>query len=278
MAIVLLIIAVLILWKIRKNILETTIKIRKNNVIAFTGSLGTGKTYLSVKTAIRLYKESRKKNKGALLYSNIPIKLSRNRYSEILSNDILMLQKTIPKGSVVLIDEIGQYVSQFDFKANNTLVLEEFMRLYRHYTQGGYLIVNDQSINNIELHIRRRINVFYNLLEMVKFPFHMRIECKEILNAEDNNTIVNKDLKMYIRTMKSLRRYYDTYVYSGRYNMPERNIPMRWWKLKTNYVMRLPRKEIYPKTLGKDLDNPYTNNSESGNIITNNNITESDSK
>ena len=258
MILLLIILGVILIIKIRRYILDTQIKIRDNNVIGFFGGLGTGKTFLSVLLARKKLKYVRKHiNSEAQLYSNIPIRISRNEYSCILTNDILMLQKAIPKGSICMIDELGQYLSQFNFKANNIDNVEEFMRLYRHYTQGGFLIVNDQSISNVELHFRRRINIMYELIELKGFLLHIRVEAKEMINTEDTFTMVKGDEERYIRMWKPLTRLYDTYVYSDRYLIEKKDI-YRWWKMKTNYILKIPKEDYYSKTLKKDEDYPYT--------------------
>ena len=55
-------------------------------------------------------------------------------YSTRLTKEMLLLQTSIPQGSVVLLDEIGAWSSQFQFNDDNVIkVFDEFVRLFRHY-------------------------------------------------------------------------------------------------------------------------------------------------
>ena len=128
----------------------------QETIKAYTGGLGSGKSLFSVKEARKLYfKNCRKvrwynrfhKNKRPMpkLYSSIPMRISRKEYAEVLTHRHLLLWEKIEPRSVVFIDEIGAFASQFDF--NNPLIkknFDEFIRFFRHYTRGGYMVVNDQ--------------------------------------------------------------------------------------------------------------------------------------
>lgn len=162
----------------------------RDTVIAFSGGLGSGKTFLSVRTALRalrwsrflwrldkiLHPIARRKDPKPELYSSIPIRTvtgvfrKKETFSHKLTPEILLLQERIPPRSVVMIDEIGSFMSQFEYRAVNADRLDEFVRLFRHYTLGGKFICNDQCSENIVLQVRRRLNTVYNLMRFRKVP------------------------------------------------------------------------------------------------------------
>ena len=170
-----------------------------DNLVSFTGGLGSGKTFMSVNTALTLYKKQRLKAKIENikiriknrfrkpekreellelpeLYCNIPVKISRKKMAVRLKKEHLLLQERIAQGSVVLLDEVDCFANQFSY--NNPCIVDqtgkggddvgnfdEFCRFFRHYTKGGYLIFNTQATANENLTIRRRqnqVNVLFN--------------------------------------------------------------------------------------------------------------------
>ena len=152
-AIIILVVVCVIAWKsyIRKY----------DTVVAYTGGLGSGKSMLSTETAIKLLRRNRKKvrwhnfrhprnkKEKPLLYSNIPIRISKKEWAQVLTADHLLLRDRIREKSVVYIDEVGSFANQFQFKDTNIQIFDEFVRFFRHYTKGGYLVVNDQCSENI---------------------------------------------------------------------------------------------------------------------------------
>lgn len=183
-------------------------KMTKNTVLCFTGGLGSGKTYNAVRMAIKFYRNQRfkfklskffrgKRNKVAppSLYSNIPIKIDKKHNSEVLTREHLLLQSDIPEKAIVLIDEVGQVASQYDYDNPYVMCeLQELIRFYRHYTDGK-LILTDQASANIVVPIRRRINYIYNLNDFRRawgfLPFFkVDVSCFEV--AEEQLTNVNE--------------------------------------------------------------------------------------
>ena len=158
--------------------------IRYDNLVSFTGGLGSGKTFLSTSTAIVLYRKQRfkvfihnilrpfDKWDKPELYSNIPLQITRKRSAIKLEREHLLLQKRIVPRSVVLLDEVDCFANQF-LHDNPCIVnkkggetdgnFDEFCRFYRHYTKGGYLIFNTQATANENLVIRRRQNMVLQL-------------------------------------------------------------------------------------------------------------------
>jgi hypothetical protein len=233
-------VALYYLWVINKKIY----KISNNSVLAFTGGLGSGKSLTAVQVAISKHKkryrswkfnqliaftpkarvrQMKNKNTPPLIYSNIPIKYKH--YVE-LTKEHLILDSAIHEYSIVLIDEVGQFAGRYDW--GNPLVkneLQEFIRFYRHYIDGT-LIITDQNSDNIVVDIRRRINVIYNLNDLVKLvpiPYFtlVRIQITPITITEDVMTIEKTDvgelMKHYIYHLITVKRY-ESRMYKHRYD------------------------------------------------------------
>jgi hypothetical protein len=245
-------------------------KVPNNTVIAFTGGLGSGKTFLGVKYAIKhhkkmllLYRLGIIKTKP-LFYSNIPIRYERKSWAFILEYDHLTLKSRIPEYSTIFIDELGQFASQYDYQNPYVMqYLQEFIRFYRHYTDGK-LIITDQTSSNIVVAIRRRINQIYNLHDFNRwFIFFYRVKVSEVLITEDIMNVQNvqeedhpyfmgylpfKYLKIFNYINPFYFKKYDSRTYSINYKATLRLNENLWTRYKTDYFIELPNiKEL--KTL-----------------------------
>ena len=246
----------------------------RDTVIAFSGGLGSGKTFLSVRTALRalrwsrflwrldklLHPVSRKHDPKPELYSSIPIRTvtgilrKKEIFSHKLTPEILLLQERIPPRSVVMIDEIGSFMSQFEYRAVNADRLDEFVRLFRHYTLGGKFICNDQCSENIVLQVRRRLNTVYNLMRFRKLPllpvWHCRV--RNILISEEIKTVQTErhaedEFQILLGLMPPKnRKNYDTYCYSRRY--------LRLWKTRTGRYTELKKDDLLKNPTIKVVD------------------------
>lgn len=244
----------------------------KDTVIAFSGGLGSGKTFLSVRTALRslrwsrflwqvdriLHPMTRKHDPKPELYSSIPIRTvtgifrKKVTYSHKLTPQILLLQERIPPRSVVMIDEIGSFMSQFEYRAVNADRLDEFVRLFRHYTLGGKFICNDQCSENIVLQVRRRLNTVYNLMRFRKVPllpvWHCRV--RNIIISEEIKTVQTEkhaedEFQILLGLMPPKRRKnYDTYCYSRRYLRLWNTETERYTELKKDDLLRNPKIKV----------------------------------
>lgn len=255
--------------------------LKYDTVLAFTGGLGSGKSFLSVVTALRLLRKSRVKTRLynlfhprhrlplPTLYSNIPIKISRREYSTILTDKVLTLQESIIKGSVVLLDEVDSFANQFAWENPNISKLvkydkttkeynvtsglfDDFCRFFRHYYASPvaepHLILNTQAVGNINLAIRRRMNVVYTLsnfrifrLPLLRFIGIYAVNCHR--NDMSDETIVNQydegNERLVIGIMPPLR-HYNTHCYSGRASQIPLTREPRHRALKTNVVAVCP--------------------------------------
>lgn len=223
--------------------------IKYDTIIAFTGGLGSGKSFLSVKLAIKLLKRQIRKVKWKntinfikckikktnfeplpipQLYTNIPVFINKKQgFSIELTEEHLLLRKKIIPRSVVFIDEIGAYASQFEYNNKNISDnFDEFIRLFRHYTLGGYLVVNDQCSENIVLTVRRRLNTVNNLFYFrVWFKLIWTVRVRNISISEEIKTIEENDKEDNMSKMwgfMPLFKRYDTFCYSERY----RTVPL----------------------------------------------------
>lgn len=226
--IILFVILAIVLWRI-----VTSYRLKTyDTVLAFTGGLGSGKSFMSVDQARKLLAKKRrkvwfhnllfpkKKLPRPLLYSSIPVRINKEENAVILTAEHLLLQRRIVLNSVVFIDEVGGFCSQFDYKAPNAEIFDEFVRFFRHYVQG-YLIVNDQCSENIVLQVRRRLNTVYNLMgfrTLLGLIYWVRVRnitvSEEIKTIEEQNTEDN--MKLLIGFLPRFRAY-DTHCYYPRY-------------------------------------------------------------
>lgn len=254
--IVILIVVAIIMWRSYSfNTFDT--------VVAFTGGLGSGKSFMSVAMAVKLLRRQRFKVKlhnflhpkdkweRPILYSSIPVRVKRKEMATILTDGHLLLQERIIPNSVVFIDEIGGYCSQFDYRATNTDIFDEFVRFFRHYTKGGYLVVNDQCSENIVLQVRRRLNTVYNLMGFRMWPcrylpLFYTVKVRNITVSEEIKTIEEQDtednMTTYFGIVPFLRRY-DTHCYSHRYDRVTRRNDQKHVQLKQDKILRINKKK-----------------------------------
>ena len=256
------IICVVLFFVVRKFYRE-----KHDTVIAYTGGLGSGKSLKSAQMSKRLYRMQcrkvfwhnlfhKEKWEKPCLYSSIPLRISRKEYAKMLTIGHLTLVERLVPRSVVFIDEIGSFASQFEY--NNPVIMDnfdEFVRFFRHYTKGGYLVVNDQCSENIVLQVRRRLNEVKNLchcrvVNLFFFKIYW-ISCRNISVSEEIKTIETEHKESATSLLFGFLpryKYYDTYTYSERYKtVPARN-SRGWNYLKTNRVLRAPKIKIQKMT------------------------------
>lgn len=277
--------------------------IKYDTVVAFTGGLGTGKSFMSVQTAIRELKKNRWKTKfynfkqfikrkpkleKPLLYSSIPIRISKNEMSVVLNGDMLTLQEGFVKGSVVFIDEVDVFANQFAYANQNIIecankkdlkakrdgnedfdsgLFDEEIRLFRHlYSSPACeckLVCNSQATSNITTIIRRRMNTVFVLSRFRKYripilslfivPYTVEVRnitiTDEITNMSDNNAEDN--MRIHIGIMPRKKRY-DTHCYIHRADTIPVKYPKKWQKLTTERLLKAPID--YRKNQSKNAD------------------------
>lgn len=217
--------------------------ISHDTIVLYTGGNGSGKTFFSVKDALKCLKRLRlktklhnflehlkfwksKKNKKfwekPLLFSTMPIKISRKEWCLALKNEHLLLQEKLPLRSVVFIDEVNLLLSQMDYKFKSERVLNEFVTMFRHYVQG-YLILNTQNLSKVHWIFRYCCNEAINLSEFKKpilgLPILAWAKVRKITLGDDIKAVETDDAhkqKSNLFAFFGLRAY-DTYCYSDRY-------------------------------------------------------------
>lgn len=219
-------------------------KMYDDTLTCFTGGLGSGKSFMSAVTVRRAYRKQLAKwrrykhlkgfEEKPLVYSSIPFQYAPGKWATKLTVEHLMLQRRIRPLSVVFMDEIDVFANQFQY--NNRCIVntkggrkdgnfDEFCRLFRHYTHGGRLICNSQAIDNLNLTIRRRMNVEINLsgIRIISWPplftyyaVNFRHRSGNIEVTTDKHDVLD-DYDVQRGFIFPCFKMYDTYCYSRRY-------------------------------------------------------------
>lgn len=268
-------------------------RLRYDTICSFTGGLGSGKTFLSVETAIHLWKRNRGATKRynlfhkqklpmPLLYTSIPVRSGNKKLNEdirVLTSDMLLLQTRVVPGSVVLLDEVDVFASQWSLandnvieipnkkdleaKRNGTMefdsgLFDESIRLWRHMNSSpaceARFVCNSQATSNITTIIRRRMNVVFVLANktFIKLPFGFNLflcDCRnivitdEITNMNDSNAEDNT--KKIIRIVR--KRKYDTHCYAERAETIPIDESIKWKSLKTTRLLKCPYERMLSK-------------------------------
>ena len=244
--------------------------IHYDTVICFTGGLGSGKSLISTQMSVKLLKKNRlkvrihnllhpkKKRPKPMLYSSIPLRISKKEWALQLRPEHLILKERVIERSVCFMDEIDAFASQFDYKLPNIIEnFNEFCRFYRHYTKGGYIVSNTQCTENLVLQVRRRMNTVYNLMHFKKwFWVFYTVKVRNISISEEIKTVETENVEDNMRTMFGFLpifcRRYDTYCYSGRYETVPYVQEYTYKRLKTNKVIECPRKSEKPLTTNEN--------------------------
>lgn len=250
-------------------------KVKSNVLVAFTGQMGSGKTFHAVKLAIKQYKKRRllqklkllKSKEPIKLYSNIPILISKEiklfgkvlipaEWSTVLEREHLLMEKPLNEYSVILIDEISVFASQWDYNNPNCQVtFSHFLRFCRHYLDP-YIIITAQSIDEILVDIRRKLSNVYHLSNMRRtFLFFYKVDVLEIKVVEEIKNIYEQDATekfffglLPFKHLKKLNKIffpfyfpnYDSRCYSNNYPAKNKdNIYFNWLEYKTNYFIDL---------------------------------------
>jgi len=267
------VIIIIVVYYIYKNFYF----IKVDNTLMFTGAPGTGKTNEMVRMSLKLLKAVRRKTKREnfkiaminlwhkgqkdfiplpyqekpLMYSNIPIKISAKEWSQKLKLEHLTLTERQTKRAITVITEIGKIVSRYDHQNPNISDnIDEYVSLYRQFTLGGYFLCDDQSSDNAEVDIRRRLGTIINMLHFNKFWFVYWVKMRNITISEDIKTIEADSVEDNYRTRLGFfigRPRYDTYAFSERYQSVPKGNNKTWKKFKTNVIMKVPKDKIYPK-------------------------------
>lgn len=213
-------------------------KIKNETIIAFIGGLGSGKTLNGANRSIKLYKQNLEKWKqdkdgspAPILVSNIPLrfKFKGKTYNSInLNKEIITLKQRLPNGSITFMDEIGTIANQFDWNKQEVKnELTEFIRLYRQYTKGGYIVITEQTLDSIVKPIRDRINAIVYCLKTNTFLKLASTQYCVLRFTQQIDSYTADSLdNLRQRNLFILKKHYDTFAYSTRYVEITKNKPV----------------------------------------------------
>lgn len=208
--------------------------IKLRNFSFCDGTLGSGKSFFSVYCAVKQYEKNcrivmlqnffrkilkKELLEKPLLYSNIKLK---NIPFVLLDKNLLYRQNyRFAYKSVCLIDEMSLMADQMTYKDKELNErLSQFVKLFRHQTKGGYLIVNSQSVCDLHYTMKYSMSDYiyiHSRKSILRLFSILRLE-ERIYNADGTATQVNendieKKLKIVIIPNRYYK-YYDTYCYS----------------------------------------------------------------
>lgn len=193
-----------------------------------------------------------------LLYSNIPLLIKKKLkgqkiYATKLTKEMLLLKERIHEGSITLIDELPQLVNQFNWNIKEVQDnVNEFITFYRHYI-GAHFIVTAQSIDDIVVQIRRKLNSYYWLYDFHKFLFiFYKVRICNLMTSDlitnISTTFVEDNTKWKYGCL--LPRRYQSRCYKHRYDKVANGKNTKFKKLYTRKIIRFGNYEspLDPKT------------------------------
>lgn len=206
-------------------------RLKLGNVVLISGGVKTGKSLMTLRFALKtyrknlfawwfknLFKKNAKKSMKPLFYSNIPLSVI---VYQPFTEEILLRKVRIPNKSVVFLDECSLVADSMLFKdqlINEQLML--FVKLFAHYTHGGSLFINTQSVNDLHYSFKRCIGNFIYISQKSNLFFMSKLTCRDMLFIEDTSTNVNngdleKDNSYNIYIPNFLFKLYDCYCFSA---------------------------------------------------------------
>lgn len=213
------------------------------NLTLITGGVKKGKTQLAVALAVKQYRKQLKKwrrkcrrarkryeplPEKPLLYSNMPIGREGDEYAP-LTMELITLQERFRWGSVVYYNEASLIAGSKDIKdeeLNDHLL--KFFKLCAHFTMGGYVFLDTQSVSDCHYTIKRSLSTAFDIWQRVTLPFVSLIWLRE-MKIVDGDSVVAIDTQIdpqdsvadggkrqYFRLISNKWwRYYDQYAYSA---------------------------------------------------------------
>lgn len=253
-----------------------------------TGARGAGKTRFAV---LRLVLNYRFKHFGWKIrkvpivgwlfspkyephvYSNIPLRLTRKVWADVLTKEHILMFDELPKGSTVFIDEIGCMVNQYSHGDPNVIsenyiqnfhCAEIFTRFFRHFIgeNEGDFVCTDQAVGDVNIQFRRRFDKalqlrgFHRFLYLPFMPFYkvsvdiLDISEGDVQNTKNINSVLGERGKFFfgylpIQFPWSIRNY-STHCYAKAYEHKKfvSSVPFKNWGdnpdgLYTNYLIEL---------------------------------------
>lgn len=194
------------------------------------------------------------KRKKPQLYTNFPVHYKKHiwsnkrEWSKRLEAPHILCLKEMEEFSVVIIDELPQFINQFNW--GEELVqknVNEWITFFRHYV-AGYLIITSQSIDDVVVQIRRKLNQCTWCFDFKKWFFGLfyTVRMCDIMLGDQVNTVsttfIEDNTKLHFGLFPP-RNTYDTRCYSNRAKNVYKKLVKepRFKFLKTNTVLRLQK-------------------------------------
>lgn len=233
---------------------------RTDTAILFVGGLGSGKSLISVKKSLQLLRKNRLKVKfynlfhkvkrpRPLLYSTIPVRISKNEFSTPLDDLTPVLAKKVIPRSVVFLDEVSLWLSQMEIKPKNAESISEFCTLFRHYSLGGYIVMNTQNTSKVNYNIRYSLNRAYHLAEFRRLWRFYWVKIRDLSLIDDEKSVNMTTLTESYRNLFGFipfRKMYDTYCYSDRVSSTPVQEISPYNRMKVNHIARAPKETVSP--------------------------------
>ena len=146
------------------------------SVIAVCGLPGSGKSLFITNLMLKHYRSENgilkrlffKKKLNNNIYSNFPIKLAKNTFSNAISLNDLDKYMRYPMDSDLVFDEFQLYFDSLDFK-NFPKVVRANFQLHRHFGINNIYILS-QHPSRIVKQARVLVCEFYEIVRFIKIP------------------------------------------------------------------------------------------------------------
>lgn len=224
------VILIVIYFVVRKKVKH----INMPNVYLISGGVKTGKSFTSVALAVKEYRSElfsyyirlpfaklfKRKLDKPMLYSNMNLRYVKfNR----LTLDILLRKVRIPDRSIVLIDEASLVADSYMFKSENfNKLLLDFVKLFGHYSHGGKMIINTQSVADMHFAFKRSIGSYLWIVASKKHLFFTTLDVREMLYSGENEKGITNDVNLEDKNATKplfffnwYYKYYDRYYLSS---------------------------------------------------------------
>lgn len=191
------------------------------NLAIFKGNFATfiflGINILILVLIISKRKILKEKYKIRKIYSNYPILIKKTRkkiiFSEPLKREHLLGIERVEEHSIIVVDE-AQIMFPNQKNRSNPVVIWNFT-FSRHF-HNSTIIMCSQSIGNMDIALRRVVNVVYNFSSFRKILlFWYKVDVDKINYMEDVITNINdvkEDNHMFYFGMFGKRRYNSRYM------------------------------------------------------------------
>lgn len=170
-------------------------------------------------------------------------------WAKVLTAEQITLFTKINEYSVVLIDELPQFINQFNW--NEEIVqknVNEYITFFRHYI-GGFLICTAQSTDDVVVQIRRKLNQAVWCYDFKKHLFGLfyTMRCCDIMLSDQVSTMSTTQLEENTKLHFGLfpkKGTYATRCYKPRYKnllYKDKKEQQKFTDIYTTKVMRLQK-------------------------------------